>query len=282
MHRTRAPDRSVCSVSQGSGRTWQVTGLDWIIVAFAAILAAFGFRRGFIVGVLSFGGFALGAFLGTRAGSSTAREGLGLALCACVRPVRRAARRRDPRERARGSRFRRPARADRCPASASLDGLLGAAARRGARRSASSGSSRPCVAQAPDQETLRADIQRSAILRELNVLLPPSGPILNALARLDPLPSIAGPVAGRLRAAAARSRATPRREGGLAQRRARARHRLRAGDRGLRLGRRAGPDRHQRARGRRRAGHDRAGRRHSPSLPARADRVRPDATTSPC
>src|SRR5256712_3609864 len=45
-----------------------VTGLDWIIVAFAAILASFGFRRGFIVGVLSFGGFALGAFLGTRLG----------------------------------------------------------------------------------------------------------------------------------------------------------------------------------------------------------------------
>jgi hypothetical protein len=33
-----------------------VTGIDWLIVAFAAILAAFGFRRGFIVGVLSFGG----------------------------------------------------------------------------------------------------------------------------------------------------------------------------------------------------------------------------------
>ena len=45
-----------------------MTELDWFIVAFAAILAAFGFRRGFIVGVLSFGGFALGAFLGTRLG----------------------------------------------------------------------------------------------------------------------------------------------------------------------------------------------------------------------
>src|SRR5207245_816841 len=45
-----------------------VTGLDWIIVAFAAVLASLGFRRGFIVGVLSFGGFAIGAFLGTRLG----------------------------------------------------------------------------------------------------------------------------------------------------------------------------------------------------------------------
>ncbi len=49
------------------------------------------------------------------------------------------------------------------------------------------------VAQAPDETQLRNDVQRSAILRELNVLLPPSGPILNALARLDPLPSISGP-----------------------------------------------------------------------------------------
>lgn len=45
-----------------------MTPLDWIIVAFACILAVFGFRQGFIVGVLSFGGFALGAFLGTRLG----------------------------------------------------------------------------------------------------------------------------------------------------------------------------------------------------------------------
>ena len=45
-----------------------VTSLDWLIVAFASILAILGFRQGFIVGVLSFGGFLLGAFLGTRLG----------------------------------------------------------------------------------------------------------------------------------------------------------------------------------------------------------------------
>src|SRR5262249_56445415 len=52
------------------------------------------------------------------------------------------------------------------------------------------------AAQTPGDGGLRADIQRSAILRELNLLLPPSGPILNALARLDPLPSISGPAPG--------------------------------------------------------------------------------------
>ena len=49
------------------------------------------------------------------------------------------------------------------------------------------------AAQTPGQEALRADIQRSAVLRELNQLLPPTGSILNALARLDPLPQVAGP-----------------------------------------------------------------------------------------
>src|SRR5256886_9659973 len=49
------------------------------------------------------------------------------------------------------------------------------------------------VAQAPVAGSLRADIQGSAILRRLNALLPPTGPILNALARLDRLPSISGP-----------------------------------------------------------------------------------------
>ena len=49
--------------------------------------------------------------------------------------------------------------------------------------------------QSSGSQPLRADIQRSAILRGLNQLLPPSGPILNALARFDPLPTVRGPVA---------------------------------------------------------------------------------------
>ena len=49
--------------------------------------------------------------------------------------------------------------------------------------------------QSTGSQPLRRDIQRSAILRELNAMLPPSGPILNALARIDPLPSVRGPAA---------------------------------------------------------------------------------------
>jgi len=49
------------------------------------------------------------------------------------------------------------------------------------------------VLQTPGLGELRRDVQRSFVLRRLNAALPPSGPVLNALARFDPLPSISGP-----------------------------------------------------------------------------------------
>jgi S1-C subfamily serine protease len=172
----------------------KVTKLDWIIVLFAAILASFGFRRGFVVGVLSFAGFAIGAFIGTRLGPMLLPQGsaspyapafglvgallAGAILATGLEGV--------------GFRLRR---AMIIPGIGLLDGLLGAAL------GAALGLGivwilAAVLAQAPGEDQLRADIQRSVILRELNGVLPPSGPILNALARLDPLPSIAGPSPG--------------------------------------------------------------------------------------
>ncbi len=168
-----------------------MTGLDWIIVAFAAILAFFGFRRGFIVGVLSFGGFAIGAFIGTRlaplllsqGSSSPYAPALGLAGAVLAGAILATG--------MEGLGFR-VRRALVVPGLGALDGLLGAAL--GAALALGVvWIVAAVVAQAPSEASLRGDIQRSAILQELNVLLPPSGPILNALARLDPLPSIAGP-----------------------------------------------------------------------------------------
>jgi len=49
--------------------------------------------------------------------------------------------------------------------------------------------------QTPGARELREPIQRSAILQELNTVLPPSGGILKALARFDPFPAIRGPSA---------------------------------------------------------------------------------------
>jgi len=168
-----------------------MTRLDWFIVAFVALMAAFGFRRGFIVGVLSVGGFALGAFLGTRLAPLLLPQGsaspyvpafgligallAGGILATGLEGV--------------GWRLRRSLHV---PGLGLLDGALGALL------SAAIGLAivwivAAVVGQAPVQALVREDIQRSAILRDLNRLLPPTGPILNALARLDPLPSIAGP-----------------------------------------------------------------------------------------
>jgi len=171
-----------------------VTAIDWIIVSFAALAALYGYRQGFVVGALSLAGFAAGALLGARFGPALLDEGsrspwaplfalggallVGGLLAAVLETLG---------ERLRG--------AVRIPALGVVDGVLGAALL-------------ACVAlgvawiagavalQSPIARALRSDIQRSAILRDLNEALPPSGPILNALARFDPLPSVSGPPPG--------------------------------------------------------------------------------------
>ncbi len=168
-----------------------MTELDWIIVAFVAFLAFSGFRQGFIVGVLSFAGFVIGAFIGTRLGPLLLPQGSsspyapafgligalvgGAILASGLEGL--------------GFKLRRVLI---IPGIGLLDGALGAVL--GAALGLGIIWIAAAVAgQTPGENGLRADIQRSAILRKLNQVLPPSGPILNALARLDPIPSISGP-----------------------------------------------------------------------------------------
>ncbi len=168
-----------------------MTQLDWLIVAFAAILAVLGFRQGLILGVLSFGGFAIGAFIGTRLGplllprgsSSPYAPAFGLVGALLAGGVLASG------FEGLGLRLRRTLA---LPGLGALDGALGAVF--GAALALGIVWIAAAVAgQTASTGQLRADIQRSLILRKLNEVLPPSGAILNALARLDPLPSITGP-----------------------------------------------------------------------------------------
>jgi len=171
-----------------------VTGIDWIIVGLVLLLALFGWAQGFISGVLALGGFALGAWIGTRIGPLVLSEGshspwapafglLGALIVGSLlaglfeafgAPVRRAL--------------------AAMPGFAAADGALGAVLVAVAglgvvwilgALAVQSGSYR-----------MRVEVQRSAILQRLNTIMPPSGPLLNSLRALDPFPRIEGPNAG--------------------------------------------------------------------------------------
>lgn len=170
-----------------------MTAIDWLIVAFTALLAGYGYLQGFIVGILSLAGFALGALIGTRVGPLLLPSGshsqyaplfglvgaliAGGVLASGLEGVGAVAR-----------------GVLRFPGLRAIDGLLGAVliAAVGLGVSWIVGA---VALQSSGSAVLRADIQRSVILRTLNGILPPSGPILNALARFDPLPSVNGPEA---------------------------------------------------------------------------------------
>jgi S1-C subfamily serine protease len=171
-----------------------VTGIDWIIVAFAALMALQGSRSGFIVGVLSLAGFVAGAFVGTRVGPLLLPDGnsspyaplfglmgavlAGSVLAGGLEGVGLMVRRRLV-----------------IPGVGAVDAGLGALLSV-LIALAMAWLAGAILLQAPQaSRDLRRDIQRSAILRRLNDVLPPSGVFLHALARFDPFPSVSGPEA---------------------------------------------------------------------------------------
>ena len=169
----------------------KMTPVDWIIAGFAALLATAGYLRGFLVGAVSLAGFAGGAFVGTRLGPELLTEGnaspyaplfglLGALLGGAV--LASGLERLGARARARlGS-----------GGGALLDGLLGAVLSAGVALGIAWIAGAVAL-QTPGVRSLRDDIQRSVILGRLNAALPPTGSVLNALARFDPSPRILGP-----------------------------------------------------------------------------------------
>jgi S1-C subfamily serine protease len=173
-----------------------MTAIDWIILVFTLAMAVWGYAQGLIVGALSLVGFGAGAFLGSRLGPLLLQEGskspyapltalmgalvIGGILASLFEIL--------------GFHVRR-----------ALQGVLGEKLRvvdgiGGALLLGFVGLGVVWIAgavalQTPGLEGVRRDIQRSAILSELNETFPPSGPVLNALARFDPIPTVAGPEA---------------------------------------------------------------------------------------
>ena len=167
-----------------------MTIVDWLAVALILVAALGGAAQGFVWSSLSLAGLAVGAVIGGRiaplllAGGSHSQYAPVIALAGAVTfalvfellgsMAGAALRRRERR------RFLREADSFAGVVAGALIGLvvvwvLGAMA-----------------LQLPGQATLRRAVQRSLVLRHLNGIVPP-GTALNALARIDPFPSLAGP-----------------------------------------------------------------------------------------
>ena len=169
-----------------------MTVLDWAIVAFTIAFAMWGYRQGLVVGVLTLVGFAAGALAGSRGGPLLLSEGssspyaplfaaigallVGALVAVTVESLALGLRARLIRGRVLRLADGAGGAALIAAVALGLIWVFGAVA-----------------LHAPGTAQLRGDVQRSLILRRLNDLLPPSGPVLNALNRVDPAPSIVGP-----------------------------------------------------------------------------------------
>jgi uncharacterized membrane protein required for colicin V production len=170
-----------------------VTGVDWAALGFVALMALLGLRKGLIASALSAAGVIGGAVVGARLAPHLLSGGSrspytpvaalagALILAIALEAVGSLA----------GKTLRSGLRIPPLRALDSLGGLvLGAAA----------GFAVVWVLGAaalllPGQTTLRRSAQRSLVVRRLDAIAPPRR-LLEALARVDPFPSIAGPNAG--------------------------------------------------------------------------------------
>lgn len=169
-----------------------MTLVDWSIVVLVLLLLPLGWQRGMLVGVLSLGGFALGAFLGSRIGPALLSEGSaspyapltalagGLVIGGLFAIVFEAL----------GASLR--ARVVRGGTVSHLDAAGGAVVL-GALGLLIAWVLGAVVLNAPGLSEYRDDVQRSAILSALNETLPPSGPLLNVLNEISRLPELEGP-----------------------------------------------------------------------------------------
>jgi uncharacterized membrane protein required for colicin V production len=167
--------------------------VDVGIILFAVALAALGYQRGLVASALPLAGFIGGAALGARIGPSLLAGGseseyapavavatgvvVGAFVAVALEGIGKAI-----RGRILGGTVR------------AVDGAGGAALCAALALLVSWGIGAVALhAGGPDARELRQTVQQSAILGALNDLLPPSGPLLNVLRRVDPTPLVPGP-----------------------------------------------------------------------------------------
>src|SRR4051794_3506809 len=171
--------------------------VDLIIAVFAVAFAAIGYERGLLASALPLAGFILGAILGGRLGPALLAQGgespyaplitvvcgllVGTAFAVLMEGVAEAVRLR---------------MIPRVGAIRQVDGVAGALllGALGLLVSWAFGAAALNV-PGPNERGLRDALQSSKILSSLNDALPPSGPILNLLRHIDPVPSVSGPEA---------------------------------------------------------------------------------------
>jgi S1-C subfamily serine protease len=167
-----------------------VTRLDWIILAVVAGTALLGLWQGFTLSVLSAAGVVIGALVGARVAPHVLADGsespytplvalAGAAAAAVLLEVVGSSLGTAIRRRLRAG----PLRAIDSVGGLAFGGLVGLAV---------VWILAAVAVQLPGQLELRRDVQRSAVIRELNDVVPPRR-ALRVLARIDPFPSIAGP-----------------------------------------------------------------------------------------
>jgi S1-C subfamily serine protease len=171
--------------------------VDVGIIVFALAFAAIGYERGLLASALPLAGFVVGAIIGGRLGPALLSEGgespyaplvtvvcgllVGTAFAIVMEGVAEAVRLRYlPRQ----------------GALAGIDGAAGAVllGALGLLLAWAFGAAALNVPGSGDRG-LRDALQQSKVLGALNDLLPPSGPILNLLRHVDPVPSVSGPEA---------------------------------------------------------------------------------------
>ena len=168
-----------------------MTRLDWIILVVVAGTALLGLWQGLTLSVLSAAGVVVGALVGARLAPHVLPDGsespytplvalLGAAAGAIVMELIASSAGIAIKQRLRASSLR-------------LVDAVGGLAFGVVIGFAVIWILAAVALQLPGQLELRRDVQRSVVVQELNELLPPRS-VLNALARVDPFPSITGPL----------------------------------------------------------------------------------------